>query len=219
MATVMTRFRQHVQNTFQRLGWEVRRNSYPNSEEILLRRFLDAARPDLVFDVGANLGQYAGLLRKCGYHGRIVSFEAQRSVHAKLTAAAGQDPNWIIAPCCALGREAGETEINVAGNSLSSSLLPMLATHLSAAPESRYVSKERIRLARLDEVAPTDMLGPNCRLLLKIDTQGFEEEVLAGAGDVVRVCGSNATGTLGDAAVSGSTDYATHAGVLRPDWL
>jgi FkbM family methyltransferase len=184
----MPRFRRWVQNAFQRLGWEVRRNTYPNSEELLLLRFLKASRPDLIFDVGANVGQYARMLRKCGYVGHIVSFEALPSAHAELKAAATQDANWTVAICCALGRAAGEAEINVAGNSLSSSLLPMHETHLRAAPESRYVSNQKVPVARLDELA-LGLIPKNSRLLLKIDTQGYEEEVLAGAGAVLdHVC-------------------------------
>lgn len=184
----MPRFRRWVQDAFQKIGWEVRRNTYPNSEELLLRRFLAAARPDLIFDVGANVGQYAKMLRKCGYDGHIVSFEALPSTHAELTAAAAQDANWTIAACCALGRTAGEAEINVAANSLSSSLLAMHETHLRAAPESRYVAIQKVPVARLDELALI-LIPANSRLLLKIDTQGYEEEVLAGAGAVLdHVC-------------------------------
>jgi FkbM family methyltransferase len=180
----MSQFRRFVQEMFQRMGWEVRRNAYPNSEEVLLGRFLKIARPDTIFDIGANIGQYASMLRRCGYTGRIVSFEALPAVHAELTTAAARDVNWNIAPCVALGRAPGEAEIHVAGNSLSSSLLPMHDAHVRAAPESRYVAVQKVRVARLDELAPT--LSPEKgRLLLKIDTQGYEEEVLMGAGAVL----------------------------------
>lgn len=180
----MSRLKGFVQQTFQRLGWEVRRNSYPNAEEILLSRFLKVARPDTIFDIGANVGQYASTLRKSGFLGRIVSFEAIPAVHADLAAAASGDPNWIVAPCCALGRCSGEAEIHTSANSVSSSLLPMHESHLRAEPDSVYVAKEKVRLARLDELTPE--LGTQLgRLMLKIDTQGYEEEVLRGAGAVL----------------------------------
>jgi FkbM family methyltransferase len=180
--------RSFVQDFFHRLGWDVRRSSYPSSEEVLLTRFLAVARPSLVLDVGANIGQYGLTLRKCGFSGRIVSFEALASAHARLTAVAARDQAWLAMPVCALGRAAGEGRINVAQNLLSSSLLPMNELHLQAAPESAYVSSEPVRVARLDELAAS-VLPPDGHLLLKIDTQGYEEEVLAGATGVLnRIC-------------------------------
>jgi FkbM family methyltransferase len=173
-----------AQNLFQRLGWDIRRTAYPRSEEILLTRFLSVAHPTAVFDVGANIGQYGLSLRRCGFAGRIVSFEAIPSVHARLSAVAAADRDWIVAPCCALGREPGKALINVARNSVSSSILPMHEAHLQAAPDSRYLAGETVRVERLDDIAQT-LLPTDRRLMLKIDTQGYEEEVLAGANRVL----------------------------------
>jgi FkbM family methyltransferase len=177
--------RGYLQNLLQRLGWDVRRTGYPSSEEILLKKFLAVANPTVVFDVGANVGQYGLSLRKCGFDGRIVSFEAIPSVHARLTALAAGDHDWLVAPCCALGRASGSAEINVAGNSVSSSLLPMRDVHLSASPDSAYVARETVRIERLDDIAQ-DLLPKHARLMLKVDTQGYEEEVLAGAGHTLQ---------------------------------
>jgi FkbM family methyltransferase len=176
--------RSFAQNLFQRFGWDVRRSAYPSSEEVLLTRFLSVARPSTVFDVGANAGQYGLSLRKCGFTGRIVSFEAISSVHSRLTTVAARDRDWIVAPCCALGRVPGEARINLARNSVSSSLLPMSDAHLKAAPDSRYVASETVRVERLDDIG-FPLLPKEARLLLKVDTQGYEEEVLAGAGLVL----------------------------------
>ncbi len=175
--------RASIHGLLLRLGWDVRRTGYPNSEEQLLKRFLAVAQPDTVLDVGANIGQYAHSLRTCGFTGRIISFEAIPSVHARLLAAAASDAKWTVAPCCALGRNRGELEINVANNSMSSSLLPMHDIHLRAAPDSRFIATETVRIERLEDVASA--LLPAGRLLLKVDTQGYEEEVLAGAGTVL----------------------------------
>jgi FkbM family methyltransferase len=167
-------------NLFQRLGWDVRRTAYPSSEEVLLTRFLTVAQPKTVFDVGANVGQYGLSLRKCGFTGRIVSFEAIPSVHAQLSAVAARDRDWIVAPCCALGRARGEARINLARNSVSSSLLSMNDVHRRAAPDSKYIASETVRVERLDDIV-RPLLPKDGRLFLKVDTQGYEEEVLAGA--------------------------------------
>lgn len=174
-----------VQNLFQRLGWDVRRVGYPSSEEVLLKQFLTVARPNVALDVGANVGQYGLSLRKCGFEGRIVSFEAVAAVHARLSAVAARDHDWLVAPRCALGRSAVESNINVAGNSVSSSLLPMRDAHLQASPNSAYVAREAVRVERLDDVAQP-LLAKDARLLLKVDTQGYEEEVLAGADHIIK---------------------------------
>ncbi len=177
--------RRFAQNLFQRLGWDVRRTAYPSSEEVLLERFLAVARPTTVFDVGANIGQYGLSLRKCGFTGRIVSFEAIPSVHARLSALAAGDPDWTVAVCCALGRAPGEARINLARNSVSSSLLPMHDAHLKAAPDSKFIASETVRVERLDDIA-RPLLPKDGRLFLKVDTQGYEEEVLAGADLVLK---------------------------------
>jgi FkbM family methyltransferase len=174
-----------VQDLFHRLGWDVRRTVYPSSEEAILEQFLKVASPSVVLDVGANVGQYGLMLRKCGFQGRIVSFEAIGSVHARLTSTAAPDHDWIVAPRCALGRTSGDSHINVSANSVSSSLLPMSDSHLQASPQSEYVKRETVRVQRLDDVA-APLFPKNARLFLKVDTQGYEEEVLAGATELIK---------------------------------
>ena len=133
----------------------------------------------VVLDVGANAGIYARELRQIGYRGRIVSFEPLSSAFARLAAEAARDPGWE-AVNLALGAQPGEAVLNVAENSWSSSLRPMLDAHLSAAPESRYVGTETVRVETLDAVFGR-YVRPDDRVWLKIDTQGHERDVLAGA--------------------------------------
>jgi FkbM family methyltransferase len=133
----------------------------------------------LVLDVGANTGIYARELRKIGYRGRIVSFEPLSSAYARLAEDAARDPAWE-AVNVALGSASGEAVLNVAGNSWSSSVRPMLDAHLAAAPESRYVGTETVRMDTLDDVFGR-YVRPDDRVWLKIDTQGHERDVLAGA--------------------------------------
>jgi FkbM family methyltransferase len=162
------------------LGLELRRLRYVNSEETVIPAVLASTRPAAVLDVGANIGQYAALLRKSGFVGRIISFEALPTVHAQLSAASARDQNWVVAPCAALGRERAEVQMHIAGNSVSSSLLAMKAAHLAAAPQSAYVGMQTVQMHRLDELAAT-LLPPSGTVLLKIDTQGYEREVLEGS--------------------------------------
>ena len=45
---------------------------------------LDHHKVETVFDIGANIGQYAQNLRKAGFRGRIISFEPLAINHLQL---------------------------------------------------------------------------------------------------------------------------------------
>jgi FkbM family methyltransferase len=134
---------------------------------------------DLVLDVGANTGQYAKELRVHGYNGRLVSFEPLSEPYGLLKAVAAKDPQWV-AIHSAVGESAGSRIANVSGNSYSSSILPMLPAHVEADPTSAYVSTEAVSMLTLDSVID-EYWGSGARPFLKIDTQGYEANVLLGA--------------------------------------
>ena len=135
---------------------------------------------DLVLDVGANTGQYVDALRNdVEYEGRIVSFEPLSAAYEVIRSKAGSDRLWQTHHF-GLGDVAGSLEINVAGNSYSSSLLGMLPAHETSAPESCYIGKERVEVKRLDDIFDTLVEGAR-NIYLKVDTQGFERNVINGA--------------------------------------
>lgn len=172
--------RRRLRLLLKRAGIDVTRRTVETSAELQLERLLEHCGIDLVLDVGANCGQYAAGLRWNGYAGRIVSFEPMAAAHDELRLAAGRHGGWEVAPRMALGESDGEIEIHVAGNSVSSSILEMLPAHERAAPESAYVGREFVPLRRLDAVGEQFVAGSR-KVLLKIDTQGYEDRVLAGA--------------------------------------
>lgn len=141
---------------------------------------LKAHNINVVFDVGANVGQFASELRMYGYTGKIISFEPLPQAYKTLAKRAQKDADWIVHPRCAVGAKIDEIEINVAANSVSSSILPMLNTHENAAPQSKYTHKESVSLITLDSI-----YNQYCKLednvFLKVDTQGYEWAVLDGA--------------------------------------
>jgi FkbM family methyltransferase len=140
---------------------------------------LESRRVDVVFDVGANSGQYVTELRRAAYKGRIVSFEPLSRPFSILERKASTDPLWDCRQC-ALGDSDGTVSINVAGNAgQSSSILPMLKSHQDAFPWANYIGTEDVPIRRLDSVSP-EFLGPDGVTFLKVDVQGFEKQVLAG---------------------------------------
>lgn len=164
----------------KRFGVELRRYNLLNSDELRFGFMLAERKVNLVLDVGANTGQFGELLRHIGYRGRIVSFEPLRAARAHLQKRAASDPLWELAPQAAIGAEEGEIDLHVAGNSVSSSVLQMLDSHTSVAPESSYVAVERVPIKRLDTLA-MPYLTPDSTLFLKVDTQGYERQVLKGS--------------------------------------
>ncbi len=173
---LMTPVKFAIQRTLQSFGWEIKR--FTLDEMSQLAGFLGAQRVDTVIDVGGNIGQFATTLRMAGYAGKIISFEPQSDAYARLTAAAAADPLWTVAPRCAVGAAPGELTMNISDNSVSSSALPILDAHTASAPASRYVRTETAPVITLDGC---DLVPTSGRIFLKIDTQGFEQQVLDGS--------------------------------------
>lgn len=151
-----------------------------------LARALKANGVTAVFDIGANKGQFGSELRRDGYCGKIISFEPMVAAHAALTSRARGDKLWCVHERCAIGAHDDSIMINVSKNSGSSSILPIMAEHIAAAPDSMYIDKEAVQQIRLDSVF-RKYVGPEERFFLKIDTQGYEKEVIQGATEALEL--------------------------------
>lgn len=138
---------------------------------------------DSVLDVGANTGQFAQQLRKAGFDGQIFSFEPMSSAFAKLRAAAALDTKWSVFNF-ALGDRQEARRLHVAGNSVSSSLLEISSFALKIEPTAAAIGDETVQVDTLDAVLSVLGLDP-ARALLKMDVQGFEQQVIAGAGSAM----------------------------------
>lgn len=126
-------------------GFELRRIKPKTNPAYQLLIGLKRFDIDLVFDVGANAGQFASELRDIGYAGEIVSFEPLSAASLSLSARAADDSKWHVHQRGAIGDFDGEIEINISGNSVSSSVLPMTEAHSSASIKSAYVGSEKYR--------------------------------------------------------------------------
>jgi FkbM family methyltransferase len=177
--------RSFVKRTFRGFGLDLTSFNPQRSADARFMAMLAAHRVNLIMDVGANIGQFALEIRQLGYRGRIVSFEPLTKAWSRLKEASAGDPIWEIAPRAALGAEEGEVEINISANLASSSVLPMLDTLAKAAPQTAYIGTERVPQRRLDDLGAS-YLEPDSILLIKIDTQGFEHQVLKGSQELLK---------------------------------
>jgi FkbM family methyltransferase len=132
---------------------------------------------DLVIDAGANEGQ---TLRWIKHHlpaAQVISFEPVKSTFIKLQNNVARYP-LCKAEHLALGAEAGEVEISLFDEySVLNSLKP---GQMNKASDAR---KEKIKVIRLDDYCRENKIDKID--LLKIDTEGFEKEVLEGCGDLL----------------------------------
>jgi len=152
---------------------------FPPFEWRNLAHLIDRAGADLVVDIGANRGQYVEKLRAARCRGPFLSVEPQAAAHDALAAKAARVPGWRVAPAMALGAAAGEVTLHrYADDSLASTLAPD-ARH-AAAPAFALLGTERVPLARLDDVM-ADLAPTARRPFLKLDVQGAEADVIAGA--------------------------------------
>lgn len=172
--------RSGIRKLFLMAGVEISRHRPSNSSAAQLVKAMDVCCTNIVLDIGANEGQFAREIRKYGYAGKIVSFEPLSSARKNLVAFASHDPDWEVHEQSAIGDQNGEIKIHVSGNSVSSSVLPMLESHSTAANGSAYIDSEEVPIAMLDSVADR-YLTSETNLFIKIDTQGFEWQVLDGA--------------------------------------
>jgi len=131
---------------------------------------------ETVIDVGANEGQYGAFLReRVGFAGRIESFEPIPSVVQKLRKRTAVDDKWTVHER-ALGAEAGHRTLNVAALTVFSSFHPIAQEHRATIPVAESIN---VAMTTLD----AEIFGKvDLRhTYLKLDTQGFDLEVLKGA--------------------------------------
>jgi FkbM family methyltransferase len=132
---------------------------------------------DGLLDVGANQGQYVQNFRALGFGGPCHSFEPSREAFNRLEAAAAHDQSWEVHNV-ALGSSPGVLDLHISADSVSSSLLVVADQHIRAAPRSTARETLRVQVRTLDSYAG-EIDGE--RVWLKLDTQGYESHVLAGA--------------------------------------
>ena len=133
----------------------------------------------IAVDVGANLGFMSGIFSALsGPSGRVHSFEPSPAVYSKLleVIAANNYTN-VSAYNMGCGKEESSLTLYCPSSSGGATLRP------NADMEGKMPEKRTVRIVNLD-----DFLGPKLERLdlLKIDTEGYEDEVLAGAAELIQ---------------------------------
>jgi FkbM family methyltransferase len=184
--TGLTKLAKPLRRLLNRLGFDVVRfATFDEGIEAHLAHLIRAKGIDAVIDVGANIGQYALMLRRIGFAGQIYSFEPVASVFEQLERVAADDPNWHCFQI-ALGDEPSSRTINVYGSKVFSSFLDANDYSRQIWSGLREATHEEVTVMRLDSLF--DEL-PKCaearHVMLKLDTQGFDLNVFRGASRIL----------------------------------
>lgn len=154
----------------------------PDTLGTYLSQLFQRLNINCVLDVGAHFGEYGRFLRGIGFAGLIISVEPVEASFERLSREAHGDGHWAVHHL-ALGSRDGVGEMNVTEGSDFTSFLSPNAYSTSEFPgSSRVVRREQVPLQRLDHFFADRMGGlANPRVYLKLDTQGYDLEVLRGA--------------------------------------
>jgi FkbM family methyltransferase len=138
---------------------------------------------DTIIDIGSNEGQFIKKINEIIPNRKIIAFEPIKVVFDKLV----DNTKHLNITAYNMGLSDADaiSEINVSNNFVSSSVLDMENIHKKVYPESQYVRKETIQLKRADDVIKIENKKGN--ILMKIDVQGFENKVLAGAPNLIEM--------------------------------
>ncbi len=153
-----------------------------------LRKLMELYKVDCVLDVGANPGQFRDFAVSAGWLGPVISFEPVSTYYEAIASRASG--TWKCFRY-ALGNENCEKQISVFDS-------PGLASIRAADIESmnaflprgsvRQVRSETVTVRRVADVF-AEVAGSARRVLLKIDTQGYDLEVFRGAAEVLdKIC-------------------------------
>jgi FkbM family methyltransferase len=141
----------------------------------LYRQFV---RPsDLVFDIGAHVGDRVGAFRRLG--ARVVAVEPQPRLATTLRLLYGRDANVVVEEA-AVGSRSGSVELflNIDNPTISTASMEFIgaASHAPGWQSQAWPKRKRVALTTVSEL----MARHGMPSFIKIDVEGFEAEVLAG---------------------------------------
>lgn len=140
-------------------------------------KWMRALAIDSVLDVGANMGQYAVVLRACGFRERIVSFEPEPKSFEFLKQKSRRDARWEVHNL-AVSVNGGEELLFVADNdSMSSSLLKPIVVDNRLYDGTLFQESISVRAISFAELLERVELA-GAKTALKLDVQGLEAQLL-----------------------------------------
>lgn len=164
--------------------FSLKKLSASSSPDLRTVKILQHHNFDVVIDVGANTGQFAESLLDFGFKGQIVSFEPTSDAYKELSKRAQKYPNWDIEEQMAIGNDSGTITINISKNTVFNSIKKIDTEYATYNNDAQIIGSEEVPIKTLNSFKEKYFNGSK-KVLLKIDTQGFEKEVLEGASEII----------------------------------
>lgn len=160
-------------------GYSNFRDHFESGEHYFIERILSVIKPTVCVDVGANVGSYAQALLEAT-QAKIYSFEPLSQPFEALSAVGQRYPGRLIAINYGVGAKDEVLRIHFNDE---------MTAHASFSEEVKNVSYVRNEKSQDIEVVSLDSYfakhSVNQIDFIKIDTEGFEYEVLRGAQNII----------------------------------
>jgi FkbM family methyltransferase len=170
-----------MKRLLRRMGVEVTRYPAPNTLPRKLHQIIALRGITRVVDVGAHEGGFMRMLRDTvGYENSAISFEPSKRSYERLVRDRAGDRHWV-GYNLALGSTDGTRDLNVFSGTDFNSFRRPNELGLDRFESLRPTGAETVSVVRLDAE-----IGAEVPTLLKIDTQGFDLDVLSGATGIMQ---------------------------------
>jgi len=145
------------------------------------KKFFDFNKHNIncVLDIGAHKGEFVKKIRDDGYSHEVISFEPQKDIHNLLKQDSKFDDKWKIYPRCIIGKNRGKSFINIFSETQCSSVLNPNKNFFDHDENFKEIKVEECEVEKLENII-NELNLENKNIYLKIDTQGYESEVLEG---------------------------------------
>lgn len=146
-------------------------------------KILQLDRAEWIVDVGANHGDFSSAASACFPSAKCLLAEPLPQLHAELeTRCQNSNERWFLEKC-ALGAKHCTMPLHVAQDDAIGSLAGFSEEYIAVNANAKPARQIECPVRTLDEVAQKH--GIASIDLLKIDVEGFEFEVLAGASEIL----------------------------------
>ena len=141
------------------------------------KKWLFDSNIQTVIDIGANIGEFTVIFAELFHGARIYAFEPLPDCYKQLIERT-QNINNVNSFNIGIGSKKGKLSIHHSSWHPASSFREMSPLHKESYPHSAEQHEIQVSIDTLDGVLKPELLNKN--ILIKIDVQGFEDEVIKG---------------------------------------